>query len=286
MKKNTLIVWLLFLIMAALALSPTADRPAVAQTIPEERQAERLVDAAGLLSADDAAELLKKLDEISERQACDVVIVTVNSLEGKTPTAYADDFFDYTGYGYGENDDGILFLISMEERDWAISTYAFGVVAFTDAGQSWMMKQVLPSLSSGNYAAAFNRFADLADDLLTQARNDVPYDERVKMPKAGIDDTSETDEDRVGKIAWSLAIAFGLSFIPISVMKAAHKSIHPKNQADDYIRPGSFRLTGSSDTFLYRQISKTRRESQSSSGGSRTHTSSSGRSHGGSSGKF
>lgn len=130
MKKKIAGVLLICLLVPALIL------PAAAQSIPEERQAERLVDAAGLLSADDAAELLKKLDEISERQACDVVIVTVNSLEGKTPTAYADDFFDYTGYGYGENDDGILFLISMEERDWAISTYAFGVVAFTDAGQS------------------------------------------------------------------------------------------------------------------------------------------------------
>lgn len=290
-KKNTPIVWLLFLSLAVVTLLPAADHPAIAQTIPAERQADRLVDGAGLLSAAASAALLAKLDEISDRQACDVVIVTTNSLNGKTATAYADDFFDYTGYGYGEDDDGILFLISMGERDWAISTHAFGVEAFTEAGQAWMMNQVLPILSSGSYASAFNRFADLADDLLTQARNGVPYDERVRMPKAGAGAAAaeKTEEDTVGKIAWSVAIAFGLSFVPVTIMKSAHKSVRPKNQADDYVRPGSFRLTRKNDRFLYRNISRTRRETQSSSGGGgggSTHTSSSGRSHGGSSGKF
>ena len=29
-------------------------------------------------------------------------------FDGKTAQAYADDYYDYNGYGYGENDDGIL----------------------------------------------------------------------------------------------------------------------------------------------------------------------------------
>lgn len=288
LKKKIDGVLLICLLVPALILPAAADYPAMAQSIPEERQAERLVDAAGLLSGSEAADLLRKLDEISERQSCDVVIVTTDSLQGKTPTAYADDFFDYNGYGFGENDDGILFLISIEDRDWAISTHGFGIEAFTDMGQAYMMKQILPSLREDNFSAAFVRFSALADDLLTQARSGVPYDVAAKTPKIKHDDDPSLDgKERAKLAAASLLIALALAFIPISVMKAAHKSIHPKNQADDYIRPGSFRLTSSSDTFLYRQLSKTKRESQSSSsGGSQTHTSSSGRSHGGSSGKF
>ena len=41
---------------------------------------------------------------------------------GKTAEAYADDYYDYNGYGYGENDDGLLLLVSMGEREWAITT--------------------------------------------------------------------------------------------------------------------------------------------------------------------
>ena len=33
----------------------------------------------------------------------DIVIVTTDDAEGKSSLAYADDFFDYNGYGVGEN---------------------------------------------------------------------------------------------------------------------------------------------------------------------------------------
>ena len=91
--------------------------------IPEERQKPLLVDDAGLLTEEESSALLNKLEDISQKYENEVGIVTVNSLEGKTAEAYADDYYDYNGYGYGENDDGLLLLISMGEREWAISTY-------------------------------------------------------------------------------------------------------------------------------------------------------------------
>lgn len=45
----------------------------------------RLDDQAGLLDAEQKENLSSTLDEISERNQVDVVIVTVNSLEGKQP---------------------------------------------------------------------------------------------------------------------------------------------------------------------------------------------------------
>ena len=54
----------------------------------------RLVDGADLLTDSEEITLLSMLDEISERQMLDVVIVTTNTLEGKSPMAYADDFYD------------------------------------------------------------------------------------------------------------------------------------------------------------------------------------------------
>lgn len=253
-----------------------------AQYIPPERRLERLIDNAVLLGAGEAATLLQRLDEISERQACDVVIVTVDSLQGKTATEYADDFFDYNGYGIGENDDGILFLISMEDRDWAISTHSFAIAAFTDAGQAHIMEQVLPSLGENEYFEAFSRFSGLADDFLAQARSGVPYD-AGNLPKTEMD-----AEERAILVVVSALLAMLLAFIPMAVIKAAHRSASLKNHADTYIREGSLRVTGGNEIFLYRHVARTRRESKSAGGegGSRTHTSSSGRTHGGSSGKF
>ena len=99
---------------------------------------QRFVDEAGLLTGSEGSDLLDQLNEISERQQVDVVVVTVDSLEGASATEYADDFYDLNGYGFGDEGDGILLLISMEERDWAISTSGFGITAFTDAGLEYL----------------------------------------------------------------------------------------------------------------------------------------------------
>ena len=119
----------------------------------------RLVDDAGLLSESEKQSLSDELDEISDRQAFDVVIVTTNSLDGKSATEYADDYYDDNGYGYNYDRDGILLLVSMEDHDWAISTCGFGIEAFTDAGQNYISERFLPELSDGNYAKAFQIFA-------------------------------------------------------------------------------------------------------------------------------
>ena len=58
----------------------------------------RLADQAGLLDTDQKESLCNTLDEISEREQVDVIIVTTNSLEGKTAQAYADDYFIDHGY--------------------------------------------------------------------------------------------------------------------------------------------------------------------------------------------
>ena len=73
----------------------------------------RLADQAGLLDTDQKESLCNTLDEISEREQVDVIVVTTNSLEGKTAQAYADDYFIDHGYGQGEDGDGILFLVDM-----------------------------------------------------------------------------------------------------------------------------------------------------------------------------
>lgn len=59
----------------------------------------RLVDNAGLLSQAEADSLRATLDQYSEELNFDIVVVTTNTLDGKTPRDYADDYFDYTATG-------------------------------------------------------------------------------------------------------------------------------------------------------------------------------------------
>ena len=102
--------------------------PAIASSIPAERQKPLLVDDAGLLTTEESTALLEKLEEISQRQQNEVAIVTVNSLDGKTAQAYADDYYDYNRYGYGENDDGIVLVIVWEKENGRFQPMAIAIL--------------------------------------------------------------------------------------------------------------------------------------------------------------
>ena len=246
-------------------------------TYGAEKHPARFVDGADLLTAEQEVILTEKLDEISERQAVDVAIVTTNSLGGKTATEFADDYFDYNGYGMGADDDGIIFIISMGEREWAISTHAYAITAFTDAGQAYITDTIVPFMSDGDFDWAFTLFADLCDDYITQAKLGNPYDVGNMPDDIGI----------FGAIIWAVP-CFILGAIIAFIMKIFKKkslqTVMMKNDASDY--RSNLKLTAENDMFVRRDIIRTKIEKDDDEGGSSTHTSSSGRSHGGSSGSF
>ena len=232
----------------------------------------RLVDGADLLSDSEEAELLSMLDEISERQMLDVVIVTANTLEGKSPMAYADDFYDDHGYGFGASYDGVLLLISMEDRDWWISTCGYGITAFTDYGISCLSDRFLPDLGNGFYADAFETFARGCDEYISLARNGTPFD------------VGSEPFDPASSLLIAAVIGLIAAWIVVGSMKAQLKSVRQQN-AGSYLKEGSLQLTDSRELYLYRNVHRTVKQ-ESSSGGSSTHRSSSGRSHGRGGGKF
>ena len=63
-------------------------------------------------------------------------------------------------------------------------------------------------------------------------------------------------------------------------------SVSSKAKADDYVVKDSLNLKSAKDIFLYRTVSRVRRQTESSSSSGGSHTSSSGSSHGGGGGKF
>ena len=241
-----------------------------------------VVDNADLLSASEEADLSTKLEQIRSNQNFDIVILTVDSLEGKSVEAYADDFFDYNGYGQGTEQDGCLLLISMEDRDWGISTSGFGIRALTDAGQRYITEQVVPYFSAGDFYGGLLQFADLCDSFVTQAKTGDPYD-TDNLPRGPV------------PIAPSLGAGGILGLIVarlrMGAAKSQLKSKSRKTGAKDYIShdDGAVTLDEVKDTFLFTNVTRVMivtPKSGGGGGGSTVHTSSSGHTHGGSHGKF
>ena len=254
----------IFAILAAVCLLSLLVFTAQADTV-------RLDDEAALLFGSEAKEIGQLLDEISARQGVDIVIVTADSLEGKSPMEYADDYYDYGGYAA----DGILLLVSMEDRDWHVSTTGYGITAVTDAGLEYISDRFVPYLSDEEYAEAFRTFAQLCDEFITQAKTGDPYDSH-NLPKEPF--------DVVINLVIALVIGLVVTLIVTGKMKGQLKSVRQQAKADDYIAPGSLQLRYSRDVFLYSQLTRT--EKPQASSGSSTHVSSSGTTHGGGGGKF
>lgn len=247
-----------------------------AEDVPAGSELPRLVDDADILTDSEEKELNQQLDTVSEEQKCDVIIVTVDSLNGKTVEEYADDYYDDNSYGYGENNSGILFLVAMDDREWNISTSGDAITAFTDAGLAYMEDQFVSDLSDGAYMDAFSKYASLCDDFLTRAENGEPYD------------TGHLPKKKVSPwwIAGDLLIGVIIAFVMALIKKTKLKSVKSQVTAGAYEKAGSLDLTVRTDYFVNRVVTTRKIERKQESGGSSVHTCSSGKSHGGRSGKF
>lgn len=252
------------LILALLILTVLAPSVLASRTLP------LAVDNADILTSAEEESLNMLLENISVRCKLEIAVVTVSSTGGKSAEAYADDFYDYNGYGYGENDDGALLLVDMGNREWHISTHGYGAYVFDNHALYMIENEFIDSLSSGDYLAAFSEFAYACEIF---AENDGYYSDYEEPTMASF-------------ILPSVIVGFIISLIVVLIMRSGMKTVRPARGAADYIVKDSLNLRMSSDRYLYTNVVRTKKQSSSSGGGSSMHKGSSGRSHGGRGGRF
>ena len=226
-----------------------------------------IVDDAGYLFQSELAELSAQLDALRNEYDFEVAIYTESAMSGYSAEASADDIYDYLGYGGGANDDGILLYICSDTREYHFTTHGTGLTAFNQNGLSYLESKVVPHLSEDDYYAAFEAYIETAEELLTLAASGTPYDKKPLKNVAFI---------LIVCLLLPLLIAFFKMHGKLKQMKTAVEN----NEAANYIK--HMNLSVSRDLFLYSHITKT--EIPKSNSG--THTSSSGRTHGGSGGSF
>ncbi len=248
--------------------------------IPESRSYSRVVDLADVLSEADHSKLNSLADSISEQYKCDVAAAFVESTDGKDIQAFADDFYDYNGYGYGDSDDGIMLVIAVGDREYAITTHGYGVHAVTDRALDYLEKSFIDDLSANNWANAGVDFISASGEILYNAA----YERQSGA------ETEAAKLNPIELIPINIVIGLAIGFFVVAIMKGKHRSVIKKTEASGYLRDGSFKLTYSNDRFIHSQVNRVKKpepqRSSDFSGGTTTHISSSGRTHGGESGKF
>lgn len=255
MKKILSCIMLSILVISLMAINVSAETKPL-----------RLVDEADLLSESEETKILSRLDELSETYKYDIVILTQKSIGKKSERAFADDYYDNNGYGFGEDFTGLLLLITFDEEGgiWYISTCGEAINAFTDSTIDKIGSLISDDLASEDYSSAFDTFLDECDYYINGYINGFPF-------------------NASRNIIISIAIGLVIALIVVSSMKQKLKTVELQRDATTYVKQGSMQVNVERDFFLYSTIT---RVAKPKNNGSSTHTSSSGRSHGGGGGRF
>ena len=214
-------------------------------------EGEHLFDDAGLLTDYEALIVEQTLAEYSDAYQAQLVVCTVYSLQGENIDRYLNDLYDSMDFGYGAGRDGVLLLVCMEAREYRILSNGFAGSAIDTGVIEEIGDVIVSDLSEGDYAEAFVGFAEQCGYYLEGHFNGYPFS--------------------AGKsLLICLVIGLLVGLIVAFVLKAQLKSVRWQNQANVYLKTGSMKITGRKDIFLYRNVSRTKKESSSSSGSSRS----------------
>lgn len=233
--------------------------------VPASAAESYIWDEAGLLTEEGRAELNETAREISERTGCGVYFLSIPdyTVYGKgTIGETADWLYSEKGLGVGNNQDGVLLVLSMADRDYSLIPHGFGGTAITVTGLDYITKACLDDFGDNAWYHGVYNYLNATDTLLTRARNGDIYD-RDKVSSGS-------------QWTWSLIIGLSLALIVCVTQQAVmKKKVREQTQALGYLKKGSVNITRRSDRYTHTTETRVKinndNDKDNSSGGDSTY---------------
>jgi len=224
--------------------------------------APRVVDRADIFSDREERAFAAQLQALRDKHGVDFVLLTDDYTYDFPRDVYAADYYIYNGYGTGDDSSGMILFICMEpgyRGFWDGGTGSCESL-FTGKNQDRLDDQLYDYMVDGEYAAGVENYFNNVDKLFSTGR----------VPRAS------GEYAKLGGIAGVIGLI--VSAISQAFLRSGMKTVSVARSAESYLEPGSLKLTHSRDIFLHRSVTRTRRKTESRSGGgggSSGHTSSS-----------
>lgn len=236
-----------------------------------------LTDNANILSSSEEERIEEALSDVSDKYDIDVIVYTTRDVafDSESECAnFANERFDEYLYEYDVN-DAVFFVVDMDYRLWYIATESKGKEAISDSyGIELFEEKLVDYLRDGDYEECFLEYAELCEKFFEAYDKGNPYSATHPFVTAGM---------IIKSVLIGAIFGLILALVVTSSLKRQLRSVDNQRTANNFVRRGSFNLQTTKDLFLYKNVTKTRRQSSSSggrSGGSR------GGSRGGGGGRF
>ena len=284
-----------FLVMGSMAV--WADQTGAVSGQP------RVFDQAGLFSETEIIQLEEKIAQCRKSTKMDVVIVSAYADGERSAEEYADDYYDYGGFGVGKKASGVLLLYYMDGPgqlggECYISTAGTMINMLTDERIESILDDVYGDLGNRDFAGATEHFLE---DVKAYVKEGVESGQYTYDRDTG--EIVRYHSIRLYEVAIAMVIAgilAGSVCLDIKkryAMKQSSREVSNSLQA--YRADCAFHFSVAGDKMVNKYVrsvpiprntssgSGGRGHSGSSSAGRSTiHTSSSGRSHGGGGRRF
>ena len=245
MKRRLTVLCLLLLLTATLVV------PAAA-----EEQLSHVTDESALLTEAQWNRLERQYIDISNRYECGVYAIVVDDYreygDGDVEDV-AEEFYHTYTFGRGSDYSGVLLLLSMEERDYALFVYGDRAERMLDTSALIQVEEeFLPYLGQDAWYEGLYAYGDACG---------------LALAKREAEGSSEPFP--TGAIAIGVAVSFLIALIVVLILKSGMKNVRVQTHAGTYAAAG-LNLTRRYDQFTHRTVSRTRIQSSSGSSGSRS----------------
>lgn len=225
--------------------------------VPVMAAAEYVVDDADILTDGEEQELEALAAEISGRYDCDICILTVwdyRDYGSGNVRSTAEQYFSAQGLGQGSDKNGVLLLLGMAERDYALIAHGnLANTAFTDYGKEVLSEEFLDDFRYDDWYDGFYDYLECSNEFLDAAERGEPVDINTVKGKGAI---------------WVVfLVPLAVAGIACGIMAATMKTARKQTHANSYIPDGGVQITGRSDRFINRTVVRQKIENNSSSGG-------------------
>src|SRR6476659_2487251 len=191
---------------AALMVALFAIAPAFAINVPALTG--RVVDQANIIQSDTRAAVEQKSADLEEKSGIQLVVATVNSLEGQEIEPYANELFRKWALGEKKKNNGVLLLVAPNERRVRIEV-GYGLEGtLTDALSKVIISNAMtPRFKAGNFSEGISRGVD---DIITVLTTDAS--EWQKRPSLRLDYQQPVDST-----SWIIFAAVFVFFVLLIV---------------------------------------------------------------------